>query len=63
MKHERFVVPENSHFKYLFEHRNEVNIGELINIALMIYEEEQRKALQRGWCRDIPEHRFQQQQV
>lgn len=34
MKHERFVVPEHSHFKYLYEHRNELNIGELIDIAL-----------------------------
>ena len=34
MKHERFVVPENSHFTYLYEHRNELNIGELIDIAL-----------------------------
>jgi len=34
MQHERFVVPDNSHFRYLFEHRNEVNIGELIDIAL-----------------------------
>lgn len=34
MKYERFVVPERSHFKYLFEHRNELNIGELIDIAL-----------------------------
>jgi type I restriction enzyme M protein len=34
MKHERFVVPEHSHFRYLFEHRNELNIGELIDIAL-----------------------------
>ncbi len=34
MQHERFVVPQNSHFKYLFEHRNETNIGELIDIGL-----------------------------
>jgi type I restriction enzyme M protein len=34
MKHERFVVPEQSHFNYLFDHRNELNIGELIDIAL-----------------------------
>jgi len=27
-------VPENSHFTYLYEHRNELNIGELIDIAL-----------------------------
>jgi len=34
MQHERFVVPTNSHFKYLFEHRNELNIGEIIDVAL-----------------------------
>jgi len=45
MKHERFVIPETSHFKYLFEHRNEVNIGELINIALTDLEEANREKL------------------
>lgn len=34
MKHERFVVPEQSHFNYLYDHRNELNIGELIDIGL-----------------------------
>lgn len=34
MRHERFIVPGNSTFDYLFEHRNETNIGELIDIAL-----------------------------
>ena len=34
MRHERFIVPDNSTFDYLFEHRNESNIGELIDIAL-----------------------------
>lgn len=34
MRHERFIVPENSTFDYLYEHRNESNIGELIDIAL-----------------------------
>ncbi len=45
MKHERFVVPEQSHFRYLFDHRNESNIGELINIALNDLEEENREKL------------------
>ncbi len=45
MKHERFVVPDHSHFKYLFEHRNEANIGELINIALTDLEEANREKL------------------
>jgi type I restriction enzyme M protein len=45
MKHERFVVPEHCTFDYLFEHRNEVNIGELINIALNGLEEANREKL------------------
>jgi len=45
MQHERFVVPENSHFHYLFEHRNDTNIGELINIALNDLEEANREKL------------------
>ncbi len=34
MQHERFVVPENSHFRWLYERRAEPNIGELIDVAL-----------------------------
>ncbi|TKK66350.1 type I restriction-modification system subunit M [Ilyomonas limi] len=45
MKYERFVVPEHSHFKYLFDHRNEANIGELIDIALEDLEEANREKL------------------
>lgn len=45
MQHERFVIPEHSHFKYLFDHRNESNIGELINIALTDLEEANREKL------------------
>lgn len=45
MKHERFVVPEHSHFKYLFDHRNEANIGELINVGLTDLEEANREKL------------------
>jgi len=45
MQHERFVVPEHSHFRYLFNHRNEANIGELINIALVDLEEANREKL------------------
>ena len=45
MRHERFVVPENSSFDYLFEHRNESNIGELIDIALADLEEANRAKL------------------
>ena len=45
MKHERFVVPEHCSFDYLFTHRNEVNVGELINIALNDLEEANREKL------------------
>ena len=45
MRHERFAVPENSTFDYLFEHRNESNIGELIDIALADLEEANRAKL------------------
>jgi len=34
MRYERFIVPKNSTFDYLFDHRNESNIDELIDIAL-----------------------------
>lgn len=42
---ERFIVPQNSTFDYLFEHRNESNIGELIDIALTDLEEANREKL------------------
>lgn len=45
MQHERFIVPEHSHFKYLYDSRNETNIGELINIALADLEEANREKL------------------
>ena len=45
MKHERFVVPENSSFDYLYEHRNATNIGELISIALNDLEDANREKL------------------
>ncbi|MBW6492365.1 MAG: type I restriction-modification system subunit M [Lentimicrobium sp.] len=45
MQHERFVVPPQSHFKFLYESRNEANIGELINIALTDLEEANREKL------------------
>lgn len=45
MKHERFVVPEHCSFDYIYEHRNEINIGELINIALNDLEEANREKL------------------
>lgn len=45
MEHERFVVPPHSHFRYLYDHRNEINIGELIDIALADLEEANREKL------------------
>ena len=45
MKQERFIVPENSSFDFLYKRRNEVNIGELINIALTDFEEANRQKL------------------
>jgi type I restriction enzyme M protein len=45
MQHERFVVPTNAHFKYLLEHRNEPNIGEIIDVALEDLEEANREKL------------------
>lgn len=45
MSLERFIVPKNSTFGYLFEHRNETNLGELIDIALADLEEANREKL------------------
>ncbi|MBI9061826.1 MAG: type I restriction-modification system subunit M [Marinilabiliaceae bacterium] len=45
MKMERFVVPANSYFDYLYEHRNEANVGERIDIALADLEEANREKL------------------
>lgn len=45
MSMERFIVPNNSSFDYLYEHRNESNIGELIDIALTDLEEANREKL------------------
>lgn len=39
LKRERFIVPEESTYLYLYEHRNDTNIGELINIATAHLEE------------------------
>lgn len=45
MAHERFIVPENSHFRFLYDNRNETNIGELIDIALEDLQEANRGKL------------------
>src|ERR1041385_3569730 len=41
---ERFVVPAESHFRYLYDRRDSANIGELINIALEKIEDADRKS-------------------
>lgn len=45
MQHERFVVPENSHFRHFYQHRNEPNIGEMIDIGLADLSEANREKL------------------
>jgi len=52
MSRERFVLPESSSFDYLYEKRNEDNIGELINIALENIEEANKAKLE-GVFRNI----------
>ena len=43
LKMERFQVPEHCSFDYLYDHRSEANIGELINISLADLEEANRE--------------------
>ncbi len=45
MSMERFVIPYESNFNFLFENRNASNIGELIDIALTNLEEANREKL------------------
>jgi len=45
MQAERFIIPENSTFDYLYEQRNETNIGSLIDIALADLQEANRAKL------------------
>lgn len=45
LRHERFFVPENATFQFIFEHRNSSKIGEIINHALTSLEEENREKL------------------
>jgi type I restriction enzyme M protein len=45
LKHERFKMPEDSSFDFLYEQRNADNLGELINVALENIEEENREKL------------------
>lgn len=52
LRNERFFVPKNCTFNYLYENRNANNIGELINIALEDLEEHNRDKLE-GVFRNI----------
>jgi len=47
LRNERFQVPQEATFDFLFEQRNEVNLGELINIALEKLEDANRSKLER----------------
>ncbi|PQJ69621.1 type I restriction-modification system subunit M [Polaribacter butkevichii] len=47
LKHERFSLPEKSSFDYLYEKRNESNLGDLINIGLEALEEANRSKLEK----------------
>lgn len=47
MKHERFKVPEESSFDYLYKNRNADNLGEIINIALENIEDANRSKLEK----------------
>lgn len=52
MRYERFVLDEISTFDYLYDKRNQPNIGEIINIALAHVEEENKTKL-RGVFKNI----------
>lgn len=47
LRNERFQVPTSCTFEHLFEHRNEPNLGELINTALEDLEDANRSKLER----------------
>jgi len=47
LRNERFKVPENCTFDFLFENRNAANLGELINQALESLEDANRDKLER----------------
>ncbi len=55
MKHERFKVPENSTFDYLYEKRNDAELGGIINVALEEIEDTNRSKLE-GVFRNIDFH-------
>jgi type I restriction enzyme M protein len=47
LSNERFKLPENATFEFLFENRNEPNLGELINTSLEHIEDANRSKLDR----------------
>jgi len=47
LRNERFQVPDNCTFEYLFDNRNAANLGELINTALEGMEDANRSKLDR----------------
>jgi len=47
LSNERFSLPENANFEFLFDNRNEPNLGELINTALERIEDANRSKLDR----------------
>ncbi len=52
MRTERFQLPEHCQYNYLYEHRNDIGIGDLINIALNELEDANRAKLE-GVFRNI----------
>lgn len=52
LSRESFVLPEDATFDYLFEHRSDNNIGEIINIALEEIEDQNKSKLE-GVFRNI----------
>ena len=52
MRYERFVLDERSTFDYIYDKRNQYNIGEIINMALEHVEEENKTKL-RGVFKNI----------
>ncbi len=47
LKHERFKMPRESSFDYIYENRNADNLGEIINIALEDLEDANRSKLEK----------------
>ncbi|WKY46650.1 type I restriction-modification system subunit M [Eubacteriaceae bacterium ES3] len=52
MRYERFVLDERSTFDYIYDKRNQTNVGEIINMALEHVEEENKTKL-RGVFKNI----------